>query len=375
MLTEEQLNALTDSVVIFYRDYQNRVLAELARRLAKLGKPDAADWTVKRYQQGQGLYKFALTELGQLNQAGVEALRDALEHGAMLSMRSDNAIYLTAGKTPLPLRSSPVLMLIMAEGLNRTASILSGLTASVPGYAQYAFYNAADSMQVIGGEFNYDLALRRAIDQAATDGINLTIGGRATSIDSAAQRVVLTAINSTSGKVQLARMDEMDCDLVQVSAHPGARNTGVGPANHEGWQGKIYSRRGDQYPDFVTETGYGTGEGLLGWNCRHSFWPYFDGVSVDVYSNAKLESYAAMKVKYDGKEQLLYNATQQQRRIERNIRHWKERQNMLKAAGLDSPYENEKVHQWQEVARLFSKQTGLARQRGREMIFMEPWTR
>ena len=29
-----------------------------------------------------------------------------------------------------------------------------------------------------------------------------------------------------------------------------------------------------KYKDFVKSTGYGTGGGLCGWNCRHSFIPF-----------------------------------------------------------------------------------------------------
>lgn len=29
-----------------------------------------------------------------------------------------------------------------------------------------------------------------------------------------------------------------------------------------------------KYPDFVESTGYGTGGGLCGWNCRHNFMPF-----------------------------------------------------------------------------------------------------
>ena len=47
------------------------------------------------------------------------------------------------------------------------------------------------------------------------------------------------------------------------------------PGNHFWWQGKFYSRTGrtPDLPLFVESTGYGTGEGLCGWNCRHSFGP------------------------------------------------------------------------------------------------------
>ena len=38
--------------------------------------------------------------------------------------------------------------------------------------------------------------------------------------------------------LQLARMEEMDCEFVEVTAHEGARPT------HAVWQGKVYHRGG-----------------------------------------------------------------------------------------------------------------------------------
>ena len=44
--------------------------------------------------------------------------------------------------------------------------------------------------------------------------------------------------------------------------------------------GRVYHRGGavvqdgERYEDFETATGYGTGPGLCGWNCRHNFYPY-----------------------------------------------------------------------------------------------------
>ena len=69
-----------------------------------------------------------------------------------------------------------------------------------------------------------------------------------------------------------------------MTAHEGAR-----PAHAE-WQGKVYSRSGKskKYPSLVDKTGYGTGPGLGGWNCRHSMFPYYDGTG-RVYTDEELE--------------------------------------------------------------------------------------
>lgn len=71
---------------------------------------------------------------------------------------------------------------------------------------------------------------------------------------------------------------------MEVTAHSGAR------PEHAEWQGKIYSRSGKskKYPSLVKVTGYGTGPGLGGWNCRHSMFPYYEGMG-RVYTDEELE--------------------------------------------------------------------------------------
>lgn len=127
----------------------------------------------------------------------------------------------------------------------------------------------------------------------------------------------------------MQRMDEMDCDLVETTAHMGAR------PSHAVWQGRIFSRRGKsrEYPDFVESTGYGSGEGLMGWNCRHNFYPYFAGISRRAYTNKELKKLAEHKVIYKGKEYNDYEAGQIQRRMEREIRATKRELTGLDTAG------------------------------------------
>jgi hypothetical protein len=156
----------------------------------------------------------------------------------------------------------------------------------------------------------------------------------------------------------------MGCDLVQTSAHAGARPT------HEVWQGKVFSRSGTNpnYPDFVIETGYGEVDGLCGINCRHSFYPFFEGISENAYSEETLNDMADKTVNLDGEKVGQYEASQVQRGIERHIRDWKRQAGALEAASLDNAAEVAKVREWQAQMRDFIKQTKLMRQRVREQI-------
>lgn len=67
----------------------------------------------------------------------------------------------------------------------------------------------------------------------------------------------------------------------------------------------------NEYPDFIGTTGYGTGEGLCGWNCRHSFQPWAKGLRNPWADEHKIDSEENKKI---------YEDTQKQRAMERSIR-------------------------------------------------------
>ena len=134
--------------------------------------------------------------------------------------------------------------------------------------------------------------------------------------------------------LQLARMEEMDCEFVEMTAHEGARPT------YAVWQGRVYHRGGavvqdgERYEDFETATGYGTGPGLCGWNCRHNFYPFYPGISVRNYTDERLAELDARNIPYGGLY-TRYEITQMQRALERRVRKYKRRYLAETAAGVD----------------------------------------
>lgn len=329
---------------------------------------------MQRLVESGKVYENVLDELSKLTGKSEAALREIFKKAGVKAMKFDNAIYKAAGLNPLPLNLSPAMPQVLAAGLRKTQGVIRNLTLTTASSAQNAFIEAADLayMQVSSGAFDYISAIQAAVRQVAKKGLPVInyASGRQDQLDVAMRRTVLTGVSQTAAQLQITRADEMGQDLVQTSAHIGARNIGEGPANHESWQGKVFSRSGKskKYPDFISSTGYGTGPGLCGWNCRHSFYPFFEGISENAYGQAELDSYANKTVTYNGKEMNMYDATQYQRGVERKIRHWKRQAGALEAAGLDTEVETGKVRQWQGEMRRFVKETGLIRQSEREKI-------
>ena len=106
---------------------------------------------------------------------------------------------------------------------------------------------------------------------------------------------------------------------VEVTAHAGAR------PDHAEWQGQVFKVEGydNQYKNLYEVTGLGTGEGLLGWNCRHDYFPFIPGTSVRAYNDEQLANIDPPPKDYNGKTYTYYEATQEQRKMERQIRQLK----------------------------------------------------
>ena len=229
-------------------------------------------------------------------------------------------------------------------------------------------------MQVQSGAISYNQAISNAVKQLADSGLKTVDyeSGHRDQVDVAARRAVMTGVNALNQKYAEQSADYLETDLVEVSAHIGARNTGNGLENHESWQGGIYrwaEKPGDSkgaYKDFVATTGYGLGAGLGGWNCRHTFYPFVEGVSEPTYSQADLDAMKGenRKFVFDGKEYDGYTATQMQRSIERQIRKQKRLRDAYKAAGLkdDETAANIKLRRLNVKYKEFSKAAGLPEQ-------------
>ena len=104
---------------------------------------------------------------------------------------------------------------------------------------------------------------------------------------------------------------------MEITAHAGAR------PSHAAWQGQVVSLSGRKGYLSLSDIGYGSGDGFKGWNCRHDWYPYFDG-STRMYDEEKLKQMDAKNIEYpDGSMHTLYEAEQKQRAYERKIRESK----------------------------------------------------
>lgn len=320
MLSPNYLDHVADDIVELYANLDQTIIKDIARRISKTGKiTDTALWQIEIAQQSGLLYDKVISEIAKISGKSENEIKKLFESSGVKSLDYDIKIYEAAGLSPTPLNMSPSAMHILIANITKTNGYLKNLTMTTANQAQQLYIQAVTlaQMQIESGAFDYNTAIRNAIKNAAKEGawIQYPTGHR-DRLDVAIRRAVLTGVGQTAAQISIAYADDMGCDLVETTAHMGAR------PSHTTWQGRIFSRSGrhSKYPNFVANTGYGSGDGLCGWNCRHSFFPFFEGLSKSAYPRDLINSFETKKVKYNGKTITYYDATQEQRKIERSIR-------------------------------------------------------
>lgn len=234
-------------------------------------------------------------------------------------------------------------------------------------------------MQVQSGAISYNQAISNAVKQLADSGLKKVDyeSGHRDQVDVAARRAVMTGVSQLCGKYTEQAAEYLETPYYEVSAHAGARDVpGRSPwASHKEWQGKVYSTRsGDIYPNIYEVCGLGAVDGLEGANCRHRRNVWVEGVSERTYADEQLEHIDdGLGCTFEGKTYTAYEATQEQRKVERTIRKLKREKTAYSAAGLTDEEQavNIKLRRLNAKYKAFSKAAGLQEQRERMKVLYE----
>ena len=318
MLTPEQLAHCADDIINLYSQLEEEIVRDIARRIAKTGiMTDTGIWQAQHMQELGTLHSDVLSSVAKYCDRTESELKKLFEDAGVTATEYDNEIYRQNGLNPKSLKVSDVQMQLLEAGFKKTQGNLSNLTLTTAVSSQTSFINACSlaELKASSGAFTPQQAIADAIRQVAQDGAFVIYpSGHRDRLDVAVRRNVMTGIGQTTGQICLANAQELGCDLMEITSHAGARQS------HAAWQGQIVSLSGQRGYLSLSDIGYGTGDGFKGWNCRHDWYPYFEGSS-RMYSAKDLEELNAKNIEYpDGSMHTLYEAEQQQRAFERKIR-------------------------------------------------------
>ncbi len=313
-----------------HQDILNRVIDRI---MARIGRQEnyrltAVDkWQLETLKDAGVLLEDIQKEISKRTGMQMKEIKEAFEDAGVRSARYDDAVYEAAGLSPTPLLESPQYIRILQRGYNATNGEWKNFTRTLAGEAQQTFIRECDRAyhQVMSGSVSYTQAVREAINRLADEGVKVHYpSGRTDTIETATMRAVRTGISQACADVTEARMEEMDWDIILVSAHIGARYTDKNDyTNHMWWQGKFYSKSGKdkRFPPFSV-CGFGNVQGICGANCRHSYGPG-DG-EFNPYDKIDTEE-----------NKRAYDLSQEQRGYERKIRDTK-RKTMAIKEGRDA---------------------------------------
>lgn len=367
MLSDNQKEQLSAEIIPLFQDLEQDVIQDIARRVRK-----EKHWTETAELQAKALEKLGYSPheirtavlkklhadkeyIDMINKNTLEHKRtvkeeidrvlaeakknadDIVSRAGDMAFADDIAFWNSAGRH---LKRSTELAQIGAETSKRLAHELKSLTHSTgfkftgrPIKAEKAFNYAMDKavMNVASGTFSTQQAIEQVVSDLEKSGLRKVdfASGVSRGIDVAANLAVRTTLGQMAADISMSNAEELGADLVEVSSHAGARD-GDGHANHSAWQGKVYSISGKSYPEESKRLGYKieklsdvTGypddpAGLCGYNCRHTFYPFIEGISEPNPIEEDPEP-----VEVDGKTYTYYQATQKQRRLERELRELK----------------------------------------------------
>lgn len=372
-----------------YQALEQDIIADIARRIRKTGRyTETAEIMVKSMtEQGYSADKIR-TEVMKLMRADADyqkfvaentkeykayiqseidaTLEKAEKAGIMLAEEAGNMAFnndLSMWKQAgADLKKPNTMSQLMVAFRAQTINELKNLTRTT-GFRNTPFSSTSIEhiyqkeldlalIKVASGGFSYDQAVNDSIHRLAQSGLRSIdyANGRSYQLDTAARMSVRTGISQLSGRITEANILSTGVDLVITSQHMGARD------EHVPWQNKVfsYSGKSKKYPDFRKETGYGTPGGIKGVNCTHDFYPFWEGRSIipeDIKEPAP--------VTVNGKEYTYYQATQQQRKMERDIRATKREIEAQKAIGGDTKELNALLKKQRHDYMMFSNDVGI----------------
>lgn len=322
MLPPDYLEKIEKQAMSVYNNLEFEIIEEIAERIANVGYANTVVKNDIMIAQEMGmLYSDIVNLVAKYNNSSYQDTLKIFEDAGATSIKIDDSIYKQAGLNPISIKQNKSMMNLLIASAQKTNNNLSNLVMTTASTGQNDFLNAMNQayMEVSTGVKSYSQSIIDAVDSICSKGTSVIYpSGHKTTIESAARMNIITGVNQTCGKLQEMRAKELGWDLMEITAHGGAR------PEHAKWQGKIVSLSGQKGYLSLDDIGYGTAIGFKGINCRHDWMPYFKGSS-RTYTEEQLKEWQNEKVTYNDETMTRYEASQVQRQMEKTIREDKKK--------------------------------------------------
>lgn len=336
MLSPEYFVGADKQIQKYLEQLEDDVLRDVARHLktatAKNQMEALLDLDYSRFKMVNKLAKFSDKSLSEvltiMDEAGVNSYFD------------DKKKY-SKGKMHLPDFQDNLSAMKFVEAIKmQSGNDLKNITRTtgLAGKGLNEFYRTELSQAVLNlrsGAFSSEQVIRQMVNKCASRGL-VSIdyaSGRTMRMEAAVRMCINTGFRQLTTQMGLMNAELVGQDLMEISAHAGARPT------HQEWQGQIVSLSGKPGYLSLNDVGYGSADGFSGVNCRHSWYPYFEGISEPLYTDFE----EPLPFKYKGKTYTGYDANQHIRKLENSIKKEKRKIAMYEELGDEDSVTTHKV--------------------------------
>ena len=393
-LTPTEILKLSEPVEQVYSNIVDALLINMGKHFNSGHTLSTEQWEIRK-----------LAELGQLNKESVEIIASLTgQNKELITAALENAVYMATKDIEPELKKAVkkgAIQNAAADNVIASQSIVQALNA----YEQQAMdklnlvnttmlestlaqyrkvitntvnierqMKAAQEVlniaagKVIAGAESRQQALRQALSQIHKEGVTgfYDRAGRKWSPEAYVNMDIRTTVHNTAIEAVKTRQEDYGVDIFRVSRHSGAR-----PLCYP-YQGRYFSwnNKSGTFTDGegkrhryspISSTSYGKPAGLFGINCGHHPITMIPGVSIprDRPEQDKEEN------------DKVYAESQEQRRLEREIRYSKQKAAMMEAAGDKEGFEKEavKIREKQADYNAFCKKTGRTKRLDRTQVF------
>lgn len=379
-MTPEEKGSLPLQLEKKFYELQDRIFSDIVRRIRKTGKiTSTADYQINKLLVIGNSTEFIEQELKRLLEASYPEIWELYDKVCDWEYVRYKDAYEQINGNFVPLEENEQVQQWSQAIINQTHSELKnitqslGMTVNINGNAvftplaeYYQTYLDRACLDIVTGAFDYNTVLRRVVKEMTVSGIrSIDYGksGYSNRVSVAVRRAVMTGISQLSAQINEMIAKDLKTDTYEVTWHAGHR-----PSHW--WGGNVYT-----YEELKTICHLGEGDGLCGWNCRHSYLAFVPGYSIRTYTPERLQELEAkekQRKQYQGKEYTQYQAEQTQRKMETKMRVQRAYVKQLQQGKADendimaarAKYLNT-LHQYQG----FSKRMGLPEQM--ERVYMD----
>ena len=351
MLSEDSIDKLMKPILDRQEAISMFLVAKIAKQIKRIGEmtPSSINTLERLYKTGADVRKIN-AELARLTGLQVKAIKNMIKVIALDAYKDSKAFFDYRKKPFIPFDKNVELQRIVKAIANQTAETYQNISKAqafmlrdpknpkklIPTPAAEAYQKVVDeAIQAVRlGGVDYNTAMRKTLDELADNGPRVVYeseNGKKTTqrVESAVERNLHDGVRAINQGVQDEVGKEFGADGKEITVHR------FSAPDHEPIQGHQFSNKEyaklqnhEAFHDYKGNNFKAIKRAIGVWNCRHFTYSIILGHSAPVHSDEELQKYIDENAKGytlpNGKHLTMYECTQEQRRMERQIRYAKQ---------------------------------------------------